>query len=115
MAIAVTQLGLDAVQGNKKETTWSAVLSGTSLTAGEVVTAATLRVGTIDEVRLPPATAGGLYAIQPVINAARTQLNLVFTELTAGAAGTPALQVKTNAEAYVTDTAFEFTVRGNYA
>ena len=115
MAITLTQVGLDKVEGNEKVTTWDAVLSGTSLTAGEVITAATVRLGKIVEIRLPPATAGGWYPIQPVYAADGSTVNVVFLELTAGVAGTVAFQVKTNAEAYVTDTAFRFSVRGTYA
>ena len=115
MAITLTQVGLDKVEGNEKVTTWDAVLSGTSLTAGEVVTAATARLGSITKVDLPPVTAGGFYPIQPVIAAGGTQVNLVFMELSAGAAGTPALQQKTDAEAYVASSTFRVTFVGTYA
>lgn len=115
MALTLTQVGLNKVVGDEKETTWDAVASGTYLTAGEVITAASVLLGAIKEIRLPPVTNGGFYPIAVTYNADGS-VNLVFLEPSAAAAGVGSpFQVKTNAEAYIASTGFRFTVRGPYA
>lgn len=115
MSLTLTQVGLDKVVGNEKETVWDVTAGGTYATGGEALTALSLRLGAVSEVRLPPATAGGFYQIQPVYNADGS-VNLIFLETSAAAAGVGSgNQEKTNSEAYVASTAFRLVAKGTYA
>lgn len=115
MSLALVQVGLNKVKGDEKETTWDVTAGGTYATGGEAITAATLLLGSVRFVDLPPATAGGFYQIQPVYNADGS-VNLIFLETSAAAAGVGSgNQEKTNSEAYVASTTFRLRAIGTYA
>lgn len=112
MSVALTPVGRKSVRGDMVYLTYDATFSGNYATGGEPITALVAGLVTgIELVILPPVTGGGFYPTQPVYNADGS-INLKFFETTAGAAGVPALQEKTNAEAYVASTTARITFIG---
>src|SRR4051794_2632279 len=105
MAVALAQVGRTSVRGDKEYNTFDLTLSGTYATGGEAITALQVNLQAIEEVILPPVTAGGFYPTQPVYNADGS-INLLFFEPSAAAAGVGSpFQQKTNSEAYIASTA----------